>query len=98
MSPEVLARLAAAEIQVVAENNGYFIVARETCIGIVREQPSGLTIGSSGMMTDSGLAYLIWHGCRPVLAAHGGAQTPATPEQVDAIQLFSNDLKAAVFR
>ena len=96
MSPEVLARLARVDIQVVAQNNGYFVLARNICVGIVREQDGRLSIGSSGIMTDSGLAYLIWAGCKPILAAHGGSQSPASPQQVEAVQGFSNDLKAAI--
>jgi hypothetical protein len=54
------------------------------------------SLGSAGIMTENGLAFLLWSESGPVLAAHGGKQVPATAEQVDRIQRFSADLKAAL--
>jgi hypothetical protein len=47
------------------------------------------------MMTEQGLAYLVWRDGLPYLAAKGG-ETPATPEQVETIRKFSADLKSAL--
>ena len=53
-------------------------------------------MGSSGMMTDNGLAYLVWREGEAILAAHGGKEVPATAKQVEEIQRFSADLKQAL--
>jgi hypothetical protein len=47
------------------------------------------------MMTEQGLAYLVWRDGQPYLAAKGG-ETPATPEQVETIRKFSEDLNTAL--
>ncbi len=47
------------------------------------------------MMTEQGLAYLVWRDGQPFLAAKG-SETPATPEQVEAIRRFSQDLNSAL--
>ena len=74
------------------------IYVRDNCIaavgGIHRGGPRG-NQGSTGMMTEQGLAYLVWHDGRPYLAARSG-ETPATPEQVEIIRRFSEDLKTAL--
>ena len=66
------------------------IYVREECIAVV-----GGTQGSTGMLTPQGLAYLIWREGQPFLASKG-AEVPATPEQVEAIRKFSEDLKSAL--
>ena len=74
------------------------IYARGDCMAAVGgPQGSGADTnqGSTGMMTDQGLAYLVWRDGRPYLAAKGG-ETPATPEQVETIRKFSEDLSAAL--
>jgi hypothetical protein len=47
------------------------------------------------MMTEQGLAYLVWRDGRPYLAAKSG-ETPATLEQVETIRKFSEDLNTAL--
>jgi hypothetical protein len=66
------------------------LYVRDQCIAVVGE-----TQGSTGLMTEQGLAYLVWREGKPYLAAKG-TETPATPEQVEAIQRFSRDLSAAL--
>jgi hypothetical protein len=63
-----------------------------------QEQAAGVSLGSSGLMTESGLAYLVWREQRAYLATHGGAERPASAEQVEAISRFSEDLKNAFDR
>jgi hypothetical protein len=67
------------------------IYVRGDCIGMV----GGGSQGSTGMLTPEGLAFLIWRNQQPILASKG-AETPATPEQVEAIRKFSEDLKTAL--
>jgi hypothetical protein len=63
---------------------------RGNCVAAV-----GGTQGSTGLMTDSGLAYLIWQEGVAMLSAKG-SQVPATPEQVEEIRKFTEDLKSAL--
>jgi hypothetical protein len=92
VNPEIAARLRALHIECFATEKGYTFYTRENCAAIGH----GVNLGSSGIMTESGLAYLVWRGGQPYLAAHGGAETAATPEQVDAVRQFSDDLKTAL--
>ena len=67
------------------------IYVRDNCIAAVGG--TAQRQGSTGMMTEQGLAYLVWRDGQPFLAAKGG-ETPATPEQVEAIRKFSEDLES----
>jgi hypothetical protein len=96
VSPEILARLASLNIQLVSETAEYCIFARENCVAIAHLREAGLTVGSSGLMTEAGLSYLLWRDGQPLLASHGGVETPAAPEQVAAVRQFSADLKQAL--
>ena len=74
------------------------IYVRGDCIAAVggpHAGGAGTNQGSTGMMTDLGLAYLVWRDGLPYLAAKGG-ETSATPEQVETIRKFSEDLSYAL--
>ena len=92
MNPEIAARLQALHIECFATEKGYTFYTRDNCAAIGH----GASLGSSGMMTDTGLAYLTWRDGRAYLAAHGGGESPASPEQVETLRRFSGDLKAAL--
>jgi hypothetical protein len=80
------------------EDPAVSIYARDNCIAAVGGTHGGGprgNRGSTGMMTERGLAYLVWRGGRPYLAAKGG-EIPATPEQVEIIRKFSEDLDTAL--
>jgi hypothetical protein len=77
-------------ISLVSKGEAVSLYVRDMCVAAVGE-----TQGSTGLMTEHGLAYLVWHDGKPFLAAKG-TETPATPEQVEAIQKFSRDLTAAL--
>ncbi len=81
-------------IRLMAEGASVAIYVRDNCIAAVGAAP-GPNQGSTGLMTERGLAYLMWRDGQPFLAAKG-AETPATPEQVEAIQKFSRDLSSAL--
>ena len=85
-----MSRLDEFGIRLMVEGPALSIYVRGDCIAVV-----GGTLGSTGMLTPQGLAYLIWRDGRPLLAAKG-TETPATPQQVEAIGKFSEDLKAAL--
>ncbi len=96
MNPEILARLESLHIQLLSEAAEYCVFARDHCVAVAQVRESGVAVGSSGLMTGDGLAYLLWRAGEPVLVSRGGRETPAAPEQVAAVQQFSADLKQAL--
>ena len=96
MTPEIEQRLRSFGIGVVGESAAVSVFARDVCMAMVgRSAAGGLTLGSTGMMTENGLAWLVWREGQPRLAAKG-REVAAAPEQVQAILRFSEDLKAAL--
>jgi hypothetical protein len=88
--------LASVGIQLLSETHAYAIFARDNLIALVERTAEGYgSIGSTGILTERGLAYLIWREGPALLAGKGFAQ-PATDEQVAAVRKFSEDLKAAL--
>ena len=77
-------------ISKVVESATVSVYSRENCVAMV-----GTTQGSTGIMTEHGLAFLVWRDGVPVLTAKG-AEVPATAEQVEAIRRFTKDLKTAL--
>lgn len=96
MNPAIADRLASLQIQVLAEADKHFLLARDTCVVLVERTAAGIgSIGSTGMMTEAGLAYLVWREGRAVLVGKGG-ESPADDAQVDAVRRFSEDLESAL--
>ena len=95
MTPETAARLAGCGIQLAAESPQYNMFTRGCCVALVGPAAAATGIGSSGMMTETGLAFLVWREGRPYLAAKG-RETLASSAQVEEIQEFSLDLKRAL--
>ena len=85
-----MSRLEDLNIRVMVEGPAVSIYVRDNCIAAV-----GGTQGSTGMMTEQGLAYLVWRDGRAYLVAKGG-ETPASAEQVETIWKFSADLNTAL--
>jgi len=85
-----VSRLEDLNIRLVVEGPAVSIYMRDNCVAAV-----GGTQGSTGIMTEQGLAYLVWREGQPFLAAKG-SETPATPEQVETIRKFSEDLNTAL--
>jgi len=70
---------------------------RGNCLALVRTDGGRFTsLGSSGMLTEKGLAYLVWVEGKAMLASHG-SQVEAGADQVDAIREFSEDLKKIIW-
>ena len=82
-------------IRLMVEGPAVSIYVRDNCIAAVGGDLGSGNQGSTGMMTEQGLAYLVWRDGQPYLAAKG-SETPATPEQVEAIRKFSEDLTTAL--
>ncbi|MGB9459196.1 MAG: hypothetical protein WCB12_24345 [Bryobacteraceae bacterium] len=94
MTPETAARLAGCGIQLAAESPEYSMFTRDSCVALANPG-AAVGIGSTGMMTERGLAFLVWREGLPYLAAKG-RETPASSAQVDEIRKFSLDLKRAL--
>lgn len=96
MTPELVASLAVYRIELLSEATDYCVLARDNCFVLVAAGRTGaLEIGSSGMMTENGLAYLVWREGQPRLVAKG-SDLPAGAAQVEALRGFSTDLEAAL--
>jgi hypothetical protein len=84
------------EIQIIAETKEYRVYSRGNCLAMVHFTQAGdSSIGSSGIMTEQGLAYLFWREGTPVLVGKG-VDVPAAAEQVEALRAFAEDLKALI--
>ena len=83
--------LAEFRIERLAETKDFVLYGRGSCVAMVH----GDSVGSSGFMTENGLAYLYWREGRPWLVSKGH-ECPAAPDQVEEIQKFSEDLKKAI--
>ena len=92
-----MSRLEDLDIRLMVQGPAVSIYVRDNCIAAVGSAggAQGANQGSTGLMTEQGLAYLVWRDGRPYLAAKGG-ETPATPEQVETIRKFSEDLNSAL--
>ena len=88
-----MSRLEDLNIRLMVEGPAVSIYVRDQCMAAVGGTHNNQ--GRTGLMTEQGLAYLVWHDGRPYLAAKGG-ETPATPEQVETIHKFSEDLNTAL--
>ena len=86
-------RLAASNIQLVAETESHYLFVRDNCIALVERREN--TIGSTGMMTEQGLAYLVRRDGQAFLKSKS-VEIPADEEQVAAIRQFSQDLANAL--
>jgi hypothetical protein len=96
VTPGILTRLEALGIRLLTETKAHAIFVRANCMAVVTRHEDGvLDVGSSGLITERGLAFLVLREQRPLLASHG-TEVPAEPEQVEAIRRFSTDLKAAL--
>jgi hypothetical protein len=88
--------LGSTGIQLLSESRAYAMFARDNLLALVERTAEGYgSIGSTGIFTERGLAYLIWRDGQAFLAGKGFEQ-PATGEQVAAVRRFSEDLKAAL--
>ena len=95
---EKLERLAAAGIQLLpaVEITTHYVFERDGFVVLVERTPGGFGgIGSPGILTGSGFAALIHRGDRSYFVAKNFEQE-ARPDQVEALQRFSLDLKSAL--
>ncbi len=96
MTPAVSGRLAACGIQLLADTGRHYLFTRDNFVVLVEQTPAGFgSIGSTGVFTANGLAYLVWREGRAYFVAKGREQ-PAMPEEVEALRRFSADLAGAL--
>ena len=90
--------LGSTGIQLLTETPSHSMFARGNLIALVERTPSGYgSIGGTGVMTERGLAFLVWRG-EQVFLAGKGFELPAPDHQVAAVRQFSEDLNAALGR
>jgi hypothetical protein len=93
MAPEIAARLRERGFQVV-DTATHYLLSRGECIALLERTPAGPgSLGSTGILTPNGLAYLVLREGCDMLAARGSL-VPATPAQSEAVRAFSADLKS----
>jgi hypothetical protein len=92
-----LEKLAAAGINLIpADLEKHFIFERDGFIALVERTAAGFgSVGTAGLLTDRGLAPLVWRGTDAWFVARGLEQR-AMPEQVDSLRSFQSDLEAAL--
>ena len=74
----------------------HMVLERDGFVALVERTEDGFgNIGSSGLMTEHGLALLIWRASQPVFVARG-FESPAEPAQVLKLRAFAADLEAAL--
>ena len=98
MSASIEERLRNFQIELAAETKGHCLFVRgDVCAMALREGEGFGSIGSTGIVTEGGLAYLTWRGGNAILSSKGG-EAPAEPSQVEHIRRFSEDLKTALLK
>ncbi len=93
----VLEKLAAAGIQILlAEMTTHFVLERSGYAALVERKDDGFGgVGAPGLLTDRGLAVLVWRGGEPFFVSKGYDQA-AEAGQVSELRAFMDDLKRAL--
>ncbi len=94
----VLERLVAARIQLLPDTGitTHFVFERDGFAALVQRQGEGFGgMGAPGLMTEKGLAVLIWREHEPWFVRKA-FERHATDEEVTAMLSFAADLEAAL--
>ena len=94
----VLERLAAARINVVeADLDKHHILERDGFIALVERTSEGGFggVGAAGLLTEKGLAPLVWRGADGFFVAKG-LEVAASEDQVLALRAFQADLETSL--
>jgi hypothetical protein len=95
---EKIEKLAAANINLLPayELTTHFVFERNGYVALVErrgEQFGG--IGAAGLLTESGVAPLVWRGDQAFFV-NRGSERRAEPEQIEDLRRFQADLKEAL--
>ena len=93
----ILERLAALGIRLLTPDaKTHYLFARDSFVALVERRGDGVVnIGSTGVWTEGGLAYLVWREGRPLFVGKG-SELPAEAGQLAGLQRFSEDLASAL--
>ncbi|WP_031495631.1 hypothetical protein [Bryobacter aggregatus] len=92
---QILQRLASANIQLLptVELTQHFVFERDGFIALVERRETGFgNIGAPGILSEKGMAQLVWRGETAFFIARG-FERPAAPEEVEKLRSFAADLK-----
>ena len=92
-----LERLAAIGVRLLTPDaKTHYLLARDNFVALVERRGDGVVnIGSTGMWTEGGVAFLVWREVQAYFVAKSG-QTPAEPGQLEEMRRFSEDLVRAL--
>jgi len=97
IQPETIARLVQCGIKIMSRGQNFCLFVREGCLAMVPcEDGVFAGVGSTGLSLEEGLGYLITRDGEYYLEGNT-FNLPARPDQVEKVQKFSADLKAALF-
>jgi hypothetical protein len=97
METAKLERLAAAGINLVpVDLERYYLLERDGFIALVERVEAGFgRVGTAGLLTEKGLAPLVWRNDESWFVARGFEQR-ASVEQVESLRAFQRDLQVAL--
>jgi hypothetical protein len=99
LEPVILERLEALGIRLLTPDaKTHYLFARDQFFALVERRGDGaVNVGSTGLWTGAGMAFLVWREDRAFFAAKG-SEAPAEPGQVEELRRFSGDLQRALAR
>ena len=92
---KTLCRLAAAGIELIPamEISTHFVFERGGFVALVERREAGFgNLGTPGILTERGMAHLIWRGESAHFVTRGW-ERPAEAEEVAALRKFAEDLR-----
>ncbi len=95
---EKFEKLVSANIQLLplSEIETHFVFEREGFIALVERRDDGFgRVGTAGLLTEKGIAPLVWREASAYFIAKGFEQ-PASEVQVEQLRRFQKDLDAAL--
>lgn len=96
----IIEKLAGAGINLLPiDLDHHFLFERDGFVALVerRRDDTFGNVGAAGLLTETGLAPLVWRGDAAKFVSKSGEQ-PATPEQIETLRNFQHDLEAAIRR
>jgi hypothetical protein len=95
---EKFQKLVEAKIELLPlpEITTHFVFERDGFIALVERANDAFgRIGAAGLLSDKGLAPLVWKNGSPYFVARGFEQ-PATESDIERLRLFQRDLEASL--